>query len=58
MTQTDRQILFISLGFLAVIVRGDVPRDKQALRATAIADLIESFCRSVLPEAFQEEDVS
>lgn len=55
MTHTDRQLLFISLGFLAVIMRNDVPRDKQALRATAISGLIESFCRAVLPEAFSEK---
>ncbi len=52
MTRTDHQIIFTALGFLAVILREDVPRDKQALRATTIAGLIESFCQSSLPEVF------
>ena len=53
MTRTDHQILFTALGFLAVIL-SDVPQDKRALRATAIAGLIESFCRSAVPEAFED----
>jgi hypothetical protein len=43
MTRNDHKIIFMALGFLAVILR-DVPRDKQALRAAAIAKLIENFC--------------
>ena len=42
MTRTDHQVLFTALGFLAVIL-SDVPHDKQAQRATAIAGLIEFF---------------
>ena len=57
MTRTDREILFTALGFLAVVLRDDVPHDKQAMRAMAVADLIESFCRSALPESFAEEDL-
>jgi hypothetical protein len=57
MTSADRQILFTALGFLAVILRNDVPHEKQALRAMAIADLIEAFCRSALPEQFKEENL-
>ncbi len=54
MTANDHKILFTALGFLAVILR-DVPQDKQAMRATAIAGLIESFCISAVPEAFGDE---
>ena len=55
MTRTDRQILFTALGFLAVILRDDLPQDKRALRATSIAELIEAFCMSALPEAFEQK---
>jgi|SRR5208282_6884507 len=51
MTPAGHRILFTALGFPAVVL-GDVPKDKQALRATAIARLIESFCMSVVPEGF------
>ncbi len=57
MSPADRQLLFTALGFLAVIVRDDVPHDRQAMRALAIADLIEAFCRATLPEHFKEEDL-
>ena len=43
MTRADHKIIFMALGFLAVILR-DVPRDRQAMRAAAIAKLIENFC--------------
>jgi hypothetical protein len=49
MTPVDRKIFFTALGFLAVIVR-DVPEDKQALRAKAIARLIENFCTTSAAE--------
>ena len=55
MTHTDHKVLFTALGFLAVILN-DTPRDKQALRATAIAGLIESFCMAAVPEAFDGDD--
>jgi hypothetical protein len=51
MTRTDHKVIFTALGFLAVILN-DVPRDKQALRASAIASLIEGFCKATIPEAF------
>ena len=51
MTRTDQKLLFTALGFMAVLLN-DTPQDKQALRATALAGLIESFCMSVVPEAF------
>ena len=43
MTQTEYKVVFTALGFLAVILR-DTPNDRQADRAAAIADLIESCC--------------
>jgi hypothetical protein len=49
MTRNDHKIIFMALGFLAVIIR-DVPRDKQALRATAIAKLIENFCMDAVAD--------
>src|ERR1700730_7133151 len=51
MTRTDHKVIFTALGFLAVI-QNDVPKDKQALRASAIAGHIESFCMETVPEAF------
>jgi hypothetical protein len=50
MTPTDHKVVFTALGFLAVILSDDVPKNKQALRARSIATLIESFCHSSLPE--------
>jgi len=51
MTPNDLRIHATALGFLAVIMH-DLPRDKQAQRAVAIAKLIEAFCHETLPEAF------
>ena len=51
MVQLDQKVFFTSLGFLAVLIT-ETPQDKQASRATALAGLIESFCMSVVPEAF------
>ncbi|MDR3560881.1 MAG: hypothetical protein P4N59_05510 [Negativicutes bacterium] len=58
MMRQDYQIIFTALGFLAVILRDDVPQDKQALRATSIARLIESFCVTEVPDAFSEECIA
>ncbi len=57
MSREDRQILFTALGFLAVVMREGMPREKQAMRARAMADLIEAFCRSELPQAFAAKDM-
>jgi hypothetical protein len=54
MTRTDHKIIFTALGFLAVIL-DNVPCDKQALRATTIAQLIEAFCAASVPDAFMSE---
>jgi hypothetical protein len=54
MTRMDHKIIFTALGFLAVIL-DNVPRDKQALRATTLAGLIESFCITSLPDVFMDE---
>ena len=54
MTRTDYKVIFTALGFLAVI-QDNVPRDRQALRATTIAQLIEAFCASAVPEAFMSD---
>ena len=50
----DQKVFFTALGFLAVILN-DTPKDKQALRAAAIAGLIEAFCMSTVPEAFGDD---
>jgi hypothetical protein len=54
MTRTDHKVIFTALGFLAVIL-DNVPRDKQAMRATAIAQLIEAFCAISVPDGFVSE---
>jgi hypothetical protein len=54
MTRTDHKIIFTALGFLTVIL-DNVPRDKQAMRATAIAQLIEAFCAASMPDAFMSD---
>lgn len=43
MAELDQKTFFNGLGFLAVIL-SNVPADKQAQRALAIAKLIENFC--------------
>jgi hypothetical protein len=50
MTRTDYKVIFTALGFLAVIL-DNVPRDRQASRATALAQLIEAFCATAKPFA-------
>ena len=52
MTRDDLRILCTALGFSAVIANDVASREKQALRATAIAGLIEAFCMSAVPDAF------
>jgi hypothetical protein len=56
MTRIDHKIIFTALGFLAVIL-DNVPHDKQALRATTLAKLIEAFCVASLPDAFVSESL-
>jgi len=50
MTRTDQKVIFTALGFLAVVL-DNVPRESQALRATTLAQLIEAFCATAVPEA-------
>lgn len=47
---------FTSLGFLALIL-DNLPRDKQALRVTTLAQLIESLCASSVPKAFDAPNI-
>jgi len=54
MAQIGQKVFFMALGFLAVILN-DTPKDKQALRAAAIAGLIESFCMSAVPGEFYDK---
>ncbi len=57
MTQKDHHIIFTALGFLVVILRDDVLRHKEALRATSSARLIESFCIKSVPDSFASEHI-
>jgi hypothetical protein len=59
MTQEDQKILFNSLGFLAVLLRGESDQQDNAKRARGLAWLIEEFCRTVDQKGFaQENDLS
>lgn len=53
MTRTDHQLLFTALGFLAVVMKGEDTKKDGAKRATALAGLIESFCYTTVPDAFE-----
>lgn len=53
MTPNDFRILCTALGFTIALLK-DVELDEQALRAQAIARLIESFCQVTVPECFEE----
>jgi hypothetical protein len=52
--RNDRKVLFTALGFLAVILKGESGAD-QGKHALELADLIESFCRFHLPDAFESQ---
>lgn len=55
MTPTDLRVLCAALGFTAVAMqRGQSPKKESALRAVALAGLIEEFCRATLPDVFGE----
>ena len=54
--EIDRRILFAALGFTAVALKGGRSAD-QAEQVRAMADLIESFCRLHVPEAFDDDAV-
>ena len=45
----DQKTFFTALGFVAVVM-SDVPQDRQAERAVAIAKLMEAFCIMVATE--------
>lgn len=56
MTPVDLRVLCAALGFTAVAVQGGrVPRAEGARRAREFASFIEEFCRSCVPEAFEQE---
>ncbi|MDD3287582.1 MAG: hypothetical protein PHX43_01060 [Alphaproteobacteria bacterium] len=44
MTRTDQQLIFTALGFMAVLMRGEIDQNDSAKRARGIAWLIEEFC--------------
>ena len=50
MTRDDLRIFCTALGFTAVVM-SDAPSEKQALRATNVARLIESFCLVTEPNS-------
>lgn len=45
----DHKVMFSAMGFMAVVL-SEVPEDKQAQRAQALAKLLESFCMSMIAE--------
>ncbi len=55
MTRTEFRALCAALGFVAVVVKDNVPPQDRALRAVHLARLIEAFCRATVPEAFGAE---
>lgn len=58
MSPIDLRILYSALGFNAVIMQGkDIFQKDGAFRATALANLIEEFCRVTLPEISSVADV-
>jgi hypothetical protein len=52
--EIDRRILFTALGFVAVASKGGRAAD-QSEQVNAMADLIETFCRLHVPEAFDDD---
>lgn len=54
MTLKDLRVLCAALGFTAVVLQGGkLPKKEGAMRARALGRLIEEFCRSTVPEAFE-----
>jgi hypothetical protein len=57
MTPTYLRALCAALGFTAVAVQGGkLPADEGARRAAQFANLIEEFCRHMVPEAFETHE--
>jgi hypothetical protein len=56
MTTIDEKTFFTALGFLAVLLKGKSADKDSAARATAMAQLIESFCRAASPELLVGKD--
>jgi len=52
MKREDRQLLFTALGFMAVVMQRGTMTGDGAARAQGFAILIEEFCRTAVPEAF------
>lgn len=52
--EIDRRILFTALGFVAIASKGGRAAD-QSEQVLAMADLIETFCRLRVPEAFDDD---
>lgn len=53
MSPTDFRVLCTALGFTAMAMQGDITRKENAGRARSFARLIEEFCRTSMPEAFE-----
>jgi len=53
MTPQDLRILSTALGFTAVVMQGEnISKKDGARRATGLANLIEEFCHTALPDSF------
>lgn len=55
MTTLDRNTFFSSLGFLAILLKGQEDDKKAASKAGIIAGLIEAFCEKKNPASLQEK---
>ena len=54
MNSIDLRVLCLALGFTAVVTQGGkLPTKEGASRATAVANLIEKFCRASIADAFE-----
>ncbi len=54
MFANNLRLLCTSLGFTAVILKDNVPKENRAVRAVAIARMIEEFCRVTNPASFPQ----
>lgn len=55
MTHIDRKTFFTALGFLAVLMRDGRAQKNGAVRVTAMARVIEMFCRTTHLDLFFDE---
>lgn len=52
MTALSPQLLFTALAFTSVVGRDGLPSEDKAPKITALAGLMDAYCRAAVPEAF------